>query len=166
MPYAYLFIDVLGKVNTKDFTYQELPTFTNTYTGGVFFDIGINQSYVQPEAYSINFIAKAKVLQGNLAKLFQLLSNLALSSDFTDRTRIKEILAEVKTDWDNNFFARGQSVATARLHAYFSNAAKVAEQDQLSYYLFIKDLWDNFEEKFPTMQANPAKTSCQLLPSG
>lgn len=163
MPYAYFFIDVLGKVNTKDFTYQELPTFTNTYTGGVYFDIGINQSYVQPEAYSINFKAKAKVLQGNLAKLFQLLSNLALSSDFTDKTRIKEILAEVKTDWDNNFFARGQSVATARLHAYFSNAAKVEEQDQLSYYLFIKDLWDNFEEKFPTMQANLQKLAANFF---
>ncbi len=153
IPYAYLFIDVLGKVNTKDFTYQELSTYTNTYTGGVSFNISVWPSYVQPGQYDIRLAAKAKVLSSNLAKLFTLLSNLALTSDFSDKARIKEILAEVKTDWDNNFFARGQTVATARLYSYFSDYAKVSEQDQLSYYLFIKALWNNFDTVWPELQA-------------
>ena len=95
LPYCYLLSDVLGKFNTDKYTYQELATASNKYTGGVSF---------QMHAYS----------------------------------------DEVKTDWDSSFFSRGQIVACTRLASYFSTAARVNEQDQFSYYEFLKELSADF----------------------
>lgn len=151
MPYMYLFTDMLAKVNTKDFTYQELATYATTYTGGMSFNMKVEHGNDDMSVYGIKFTLDAKVMSNNLDKLFKLLHNLALTSDFTDKARLKEIVAEIKTDWDNNFFARGQSVAISRLYSYFSPAARVTEQDQLSYYNFLQNIWEHFDEKIATI---------------
>jgi Zn-dependent M16 (insulinase) family peptidase len=145
LPYAFLLTDVLGKVNTKDFSYQDLSTYTNKYTGGISFQILSVVDSKNLEKYSINFSLKAKVLSENISKLMHILQNLALSTDFSDKGRIKEILEEVKADWDANFFARGLNVATARMLAYFSPANRVGELDSYSYYMFIRELAANYE---------------------
>lgn len=157
LPYAFLLTDVLGKVNTKDFSYQDLSTYTNKYTGGISFQILSVVDSKNLEKYSINFSLKAKVLSENLSKLMHILQNLALSTDFSDKGRIKEILEEVKADWDANFFARGLNVATARMLAYFSPANRVGELDSYSYYMFIRELVANYEEKWPEIQENLQK---------
>ena len=58
---------------------------------------------------------------------------------------MKELVDQIKTDWDNTFFAKGQAVATVRLASYFSAKARVTEQDYYSYYQFVKKLSDHFE---------------------
>ena len=132
LPYCYLLSDVLGKFNTDKYTYQELATASNKYTGGVSF---------QMHAYSA---AEAKALTANLDKLFDILQAVALGSKIDDAKRLQEILDEVKTDWDSSFFSRGQTVACTRLASYFSTAARVNEQDQFSYYEFLKELSADF----------------------
>ena len=157
LPYAFLLTDVLGKVNTKDFSYQDLSTYTNKYTGGISFQILSAVDNKNLEKYSINFLLKAKVLSDNLPKLMNILRNLALSTDFSDKGRVKEILEEVKADWDANFFARGLNVATARMLAYFSPANRVSELDSYSYYMFIREIVAHYDEKWPEIQRNLQK---------
>ena len=79
--------------------------------------------------------------------MFDILRAIALESRFDSVKRLREVLAEVKSDWDSNFFSRGQTVACARLNSYYSPAARVNEQDYYSYYEFLKDLTENFDER-------------------
>ena len=151
LPYAYLLSDILGKVDTKDFTYQELPTYANKYTGGITFAVEPNSHCYDANKYNIQFVATGKVLEHNLSKLLSIFTNIALTSDFTNKKRIKEIVDEVKADWDDNFFNRGLTVALTRLNAYFSTSARVAEQDQLSYYEFINKLVDDYDTQYPSL---------------
>ncbi len=152
LPYAFLLTDILGKVNTKDFSYQDLSTYTNKYTGGISFQILSVVNQQDLKRYTINFQLKAKVLGENLPKLMNILKNLALTTDFSNKGRIKEILEEVKADWDANFFARGLNVATARLLAYFSPANRVSELDSYSYYMFIREIVAHYDERWPSLQ--------------
>ena len=144
LPYCYLLSDVLGKFNTDKYTYQELATASNKYTGGVSFQMHAYSAADDANDYTIKFTVQAKALTANLDKLFDILQAVALGSKIDDTKRLQEILDEVKTDWDSSFFSRGQTVACTRLASYFSTAARVNEQDQFSYYEFLKELSADF----------------------
>ena len=166
LPYAYLLSDVLGKVDTKDFSYQSLAIATNMYTGGVGFQLSAYSKNDNADDYSICFAVQAKVLTIKIEKLFEILRNISLTSNFDNSKRICEIVNEIKTDWDSQFFNRGQGVACTRLCSYFSLASRVNEQDYLSYYHFIKNLAANFERDFPDVQAKLNQLLGALFHSG
>ena len=58
---AYLLSDVLGKVNTDTFTYEELNTFTDQYIGGLSFAIQPYTSYRDMNDFRNYFKVTAKV---------------------------------------------------------------------------------------------------------
>ncbi len=147
LPYCYLLTDILGKFNTKRYTYEEIATNSIMYTGGIVFNVRALSDTDDADKYRISFSLKAKSLMENLPKLLDILQAVALESDLSDVKRFQELLAEVKTDWDGSFFNRGQAVAISRLYSYCSAAARVNEQDQFTYYQFLKDLVDNFQAK-------------------
>lgn len=147
LPYCYLLSDVLGKFDTDKYTYQELATASNKYTGGVAFQLHSYSKADDANDYTIKFTVQAKALTANLDKLFEILRAVALGSKINDTKRLQEIVDEVKTDWDSSFFARGQTIACTRLASYFSAAARVNEQDQFSYYEFLKMLSANFNAR-------------------
>lgn len=147
LPYCYLLADVLGKFNTKRYTYEEIATESIMYTGGVAFNVRAVSDAEDADKYKIYFTMKAKVMAENLPKLFDILTAVARETSFEDLSRLRDLVDEVKSDWDDNFFNRGQNVAISRLYSYTSAAARVNEQDQFSYYQFIKALADNFESR-------------------
>ena len=150
---AYLLSDVLGKVDTDRFTYQELNTFTDKYIGGLAFAIQPYTAYDNTDHYRNYFKVTAKVLEKNEDKLFELLRALALTSHIMDRKRLREIVDEVKAGWDALFFSRGMTVASSRLASYFSQSARCSEHDQLTYYQFLQDLCAHFDERIDQVAA-------------
>ncbi|MCH3951131.1 MAG: insulinase family protein [Acidaminococcus sp.] len=152
--YAYLLSDVLGKVNTDDFTYEELNTYTDRYIGGLSFAVQPYTFYKDTNTYRNYFKVSAKVLEKNEDKLFTLLSSLALRSHVDDKKRLREIVEEVKSGWDALFFSRGMTVATIRLQSYFSRSSRSAEHDQFTYYKFLQDIVEHFDEKVDEVAAN------------
>ena len=144
MPLCYLLTDVLGKFNSKRYTYEELSTYGIMYTGGVTFDVRAISAAEDANDYRLYFVVKAKALLENLPHVFDLLEAIGLESLLTDVKRFKELLSEVKTDWDDEFFNRGQTIAISRLYSYCAAGARANEQDQFSYYQFLKKLYDNF----------------------
>ncbi|MBQ0068012.1 MAG: insulinase family protein, partial [Phascolarctobacterium sp.] len=147
IPYLMLFGELFGKFDTERYTYQDLFTNIIMYTGGISGSAGALSKYDNADDYTIQFSLRAKVLADKLDKLFDLLQAVTLETRFTDKKRFKELLAEIKTDWDNEFFNRGMSVALSRLYSYCSDAARVNEYESFEFYRFIKDLYNNFEEK-------------------
>ena len=147
LPYCNLLSDVLGKMNTDEYSYAELAKYTDMYTGGIAFQMEALSRESDCNNYSIKFSLAAKCLTAKLPELFKILKAMTLHTQFEDRTRLKELMDQIKTDWDNTFFAKGQTVAAARLTSYFSAKARVTEQDYYSYYQFVKNLAENFEAK-------------------
>lgn len=145
--YAYLLSDVLGKVDTDDFTYSELNTYSDSYIGGLSFAVQPYTAYDNTNLYRNYFKLSAKVLESNEDKLFTLLESLSLRSHVGDRERLKDIVEEVKSGWDALFFSRGMTVATVRLLSYFSRSSCSAEHDQFTYYKFLQDLVAHFDER-------------------
>lgn len=144
---CFLLTDVLGKFNTQRYTYQEIATNSIMYTGGVSFNVRAVSAAEDADDYRIYFSMKSKALMENLDKMYDILESVALESNLNDIERFRELLSEIKTDWDNSFFNKGQTVAISRLYSYCAAGHRVNEQDQFSYYQFLKDLTANFEEQ-------------------
>ena len=145
LPYCNLLSDVLGKMNTAEYSYAELAKYTDMYTGGISFQMEAFSRESNCNDYSVKFSLAAKCLTAKLPELFKILKAMTLHTQFADRNRLKELIDQIKTDWDNTFFVKGQSVAAVRLASYFSAKSRVTEQDYYTYYQFIKRLADNFE---------------------
>lgn len=149
LPLCYLLTDIMGKFNTERYTYEELATNSIMYTGGIAFNVRAISAAEDADSYHIYFSTKAKCLQDKLPQTLDILQAVALESKLDDLNRFQELVAEVKTDWDNNFFNRGQTVAITRLYSYCAAAPRVNEQDEFSYYQFLKNLVDNFAVQAP-----------------
>lgn len=149
LPLCYLLTDIMGKFNTERYTYEELATNSIMYTGGIAFNVRAVSAAEDADSYHIYFSTKAKCLQDKLPQTLEILQAVALESKLDDLNRFQELVAEVKTDWDNNFFNRGQTVAITRLYSYCAAAPRVNEQDEFSYYQFLKNLVDNFAVQAP-----------------
>lgn len=149
LPLCYLLTDILGKFHTERYTYEELATNSIMYTGGIAFNVRAISAAEDADSYHIYFSTKAKCLEDKLPQTLDILQAIALESKLNDLNRFQELVAEVKTDWDNNFFNRGQTVAITRLYSYCAAAPRVNEQDEFSYYQFLKNLVDNFAEQAP-----------------
>lgn len=149
LPLCYLLTDILGKFNTERYSYEDLATNSIMYTGGITFNVRAISAAEDADSYHIYFSTKAKCLQDKLPQTLDILQAIALESKLDDLSRFQELVAEVKTDWDNNFFNRGQTVAITRLYSYCAAAPRVNEQDEFSYYQFLKNLVDNFAEQAP-----------------
>ena len=157
LPYCNLLSDVLGKLNTDEYSYADLAKYTDMYTGGISFQMEALSRNSDCNDYTVKFSLAAKCLTAKLLELFKILKAMTLHTRFTDKARLKELIDQVKTDWDNTFFAKGQTVAAVRLASYFSAKARVTEQDYYSYYQFVKRLAEDFEKEADTVIANLQK---------
>lgn len=153
LPLCYLLTDILGKFDTERYSYQELSTNAIMYTGGVAFNVRAYTEAESTEQYKIYFAVKSKCLIDNLSQMLDLLRAIGTESKFDSKERLQELVAELKTDWDDNFFNRGQTVAITRLYSYCSSGARVNEQDEFSYYQFLKQLVENFASEAPGVLA-------------
>ncbi len=147
LTYCNLLTEVIGKLNSKNMNYADISKYTNMYTGGISFRLSTYSENDCCDDYKILFNMSGKALVDNLDKLFKILNAISKETLFDDVNRFKELLGELRASWNNTFFARGQAIVTSRLESYFSPKARVFEQDNFTYYQFINDLYDNFDEK-------------------
>ena len=151
LPVCYLLVDILGKFNTEKYSYQEIATQSIMYTGGMSFAV---HAYSKPEDaddYRISLIMKGKCLLHNLEKMYDLFEAIVLGSKLDNTERLKELVLELKTDWEDSLFSRGQTIAIARLYSYCAGVANVNEKDLFSYYQFLKQLCEDFPAQAETI---------------
>ncbi len=139
VPYTYLLGDILGKISTQNYTYEQLSQEIDANTGGISFGLAAFSSSTDANMYQAKFIVAGKSLVEKADKLCSLMQEIFTNSLFTNQKRLQELLAEKKTQWDAEFFARGQSIITARTAAYFSEIGKYNDQGLLSYYRFLNE---------------------------
>ena len=147
VPYAYLLTTILGSMDTDNHTYQELTRISNTYTGGMSYAITSYDDKADNAKYVPVCAVRGKALTSNADKMMQLMGEVLNHTRFTDTGRLREILMEEKASWDMSLFDRGHALVMMRLMSYYSPAAQFKEQGSLSYYYFLSDLLENFDEK-------------------
>ena len=138
--YVYLLSDILGDIDTKHHSYGELSSLIDLYTGGISCAVSVYADLQDNRLYRPVFRLKAKVLRQHITRLMEILQEITTETVYTNKTRLFEIIDEIKAGWDMDAFRRGQTIVMHRLLSYVSPVEKFCDSGELSYYEFISGI--------------------------
>ena len=145
LQYLYLLCLLLGKMDTKNYSYQDLEKLGLLYTGGMQIYTAVVTGRNDADNYKIYLRAGGKVLVENLDKFLMLMKEVVYGTKFDDKKRFREIVEEAKVSMDEIFFSIGRDVAVSRLRSYVSKSARVS--DLYNKKLFMDDLYKHLDVK-------------------
>ena len=154
LPYLFLLDGVLGKVSTEKYTYSELSNEINIHTGGISSASVAYSENADDTIFYPKFKIKSKALVAKLPELMELLGEILGHSRFDDKKRLKDLIAELKSKFAAIILEKGQIISSSRVLSYVSPVANFREIGYLSFYHFVADLDEHFDEKFPEIAAN------------
>ncbi len=137
-PYAFLLADILGHVDTEQYTYGRLAQEVDMHTGGISGQVACYSRYDDDCRYRPYFLVQGKALTGRTGILLQLMGEMTLHSVFTDTKRLQELVQERRSDWDMELFRRGHSLMMNRVLSYVSPVERFRDEGALSYYAFLR----------------------------
>ena len=96
--------------------------------------------------------------------MFDLISEIALRSKFTDKKRVKELIQEERGRVEEEITSSGISLAVVRAQSYFSMKDRYRDHiEGVAYYQFISDLDKNFDKKADLVSENLEKVRKMLI---
>ncbi|MDE5932463.1 MAG: insulinase family protein, partial [Lachnospiraceae bacterium] len=113
-PYVGLLKSILGLVNTKNYTYGGLFNEINIQTGGISPVVNTYMDARDMQKYTATMEIKVKVLYENLEHAFRLVKEIVMGSLFDDTKRLKELIAELKSQSQATMMSAGHALASVR----------------------------------------------------
>jgi len=145
-PYVGLLKSILGLVSTKNYTYGELFNEINIQTGGISPVVNTYTDAGDMQKYTATLEIKVKVLYENLEQAFRLVKEIVMDSRFDDTKRLKELIAELRSQKQAAMMSAGHALASVRALSYLSRTAAVSDQlNGIPYYRMLEELDSNFE---------------------
>ena len=139
---------LLGKLDTKEYSYAELTDEIYLHTGGIRPEISIYADVTDHDAYTPRFELRIKVLKEKLAEAVKLVNSILCDTCFTDEKRICELLAEGRSRLRSDLSEAGHSASVKRALSYQSPVSRYGDLTSgIAYYRFLEDLVDHFEER-------------------
>jgi presequence protease len=155
IPYAALLSEVMGKMNTKNYTYGELDNALNKQTGG--FNNSLTSYLKDRNDKNLipKFIVSSKSMNDKVDKMFELIGEIVNKTDYSNKDRLKAVLTRHQSRLDSRLKRDGLGYARTRMQSYYSNQGMFNElRNGLEYYWFVTDLVNNFDEKSDEIIAN------------
>lgn len=148
LPYLGLMKNLIGLMDTNNYTYSELYNEIHIRTGGMGVVTNFFYNFDDESDYKLTLDVKTKVLYGQMKPAYEIMKEMILQTDFTDKKRLKELLLEMKSKMQSSFVSAGHSLAAGRALSYFSVGSKISEEIKgLGQYRFIERLLENFDDE-------------------
>lgn len=147
LSYLSLLENVFGKVDTKNYTKEQLLNYIMIDSGGIkirsntFEDAKNNDKYYPKEHATI------LCLNNKLDKNFQLLNEIIFNSKLDDKKRLKEIISSTKMNLENQFMNNGFRFANQKILSYICQSGKYDNYQSEGFYKFLCELDKNFYSK-------------------
>lgn len=159
-PYVGLLTNLLGFMNTDNYSYTEFTNKVNISTGGISTIASVISDYKDFKKYTVVAKVKAKVLYENTKEAFDLIRELIINTDFSDDERLIELLNMIKARMQPSIMSAGHSTAFKRAMSYISEADACKEKiGGLDFYRLISDLIDNYDVKKDELRDNLEKVA-------
>ena len=148
LTYLGIFKNVIGLVDTKQFSYSQLFDEIHIETGGMVPVVNLYTDSTDLSKCDVYFEWKVKTLESKLREAYDLSKEVLLNSVFEDDKRLYEIIAELKSRMQSDMTSSGHQVAMGRAASYFSKAAAISnEMNGIPLYRLVCDIEKNYEEK-------------------
>lgn len=146
-PYLSLLTELISTVDTDRYEKLELSNEILLHAGGLYTDLNVYSSR-KTEEYQLIWEISGKALYGEMGHVLALVREILTTSHVGDEKRLREVIGEVRSGKQVSLQAGGHSTAITRAMSYVRESAYYAEQIRgISYYDFLCDLDDNFDER-------------------
>lgn len=145
--YLYLLEAILGNVDTKDYTKEDLAEEVLNNSGGI--SIG-NSTFVKSgdnNIYYPKMVVNILSLKEKTSKNFELLKEIIYDSKLNDKARLKEIIGNMKIMKEAELMSSADFMAMQKVLSYMSESGKYNDYINQEFYEFLCDLNKNFDSK-------------------
>lgn len=148
LPYLALLQNIFGAIDTQSYEYFELFNEINIHTGGITTGSTVYTNEKDFKKYRICHEVKMKALYGKIGKAFELTGEVLFASKLDDYTRIKEIIAQLRSRLQSRINGAGHTAAISQSMAEFSESIYYTNlMSGIVFYKFLIDLDEHFEER-------------------
>jgi len=164
IPYVKLLSAILGDLNTENYSFGELNNELNTHLGGFYTSMRTDLENYNDEKLQAHFVVRSKVLSNKVDMLFELTDEVLNNTKIDDKERLKTILKRHQSRLYSMTRRSGLQMASTRLSSYYSNQGKFNELTRgYTYYQFVTDLTENYDENYDKIVSNLEKVAELLL---
>lgn len=143
-----LLLSLIGLIDTKNYTYEELNNEIYKATGGISFNPSLYVDAKDKEKYVLRMNIKMKSTTDKLGRGLEIIDEIMNNSLLDSKKRIKELLNILKSRIESTMLQNGHQFIISILKSYYSRVADIQSHiGGLNYYDFMRDLVENFEEK-------------------
>lgn len=154
LPVASLLTDIFKYVDTEHYSYNELANEINLHTGGIGFATTVTNRKENGK-YCVQFLVNAKMLDDKVDKGMELIEEILFSSKIDDKKRLREIIAESRSNLKNDLVSSGHITAAGRALSYISPIGVVKELTEgVDYYKYLEKLDDDFDNRYEELVAS------------
>jgi len=153
-----LLLSLIGLIDTKNYTYEELNNEIYKATGGISFNPSVYVDAKDKEKYVLRMNIKMKSTADKLGRGLEIIDEITNNSLLDSKKRIKELLNILKSRIESTMLQNGHQFIISILKSYYSRVADIQSHiGGLNYYDFMRDLVENFEEKWEDFEKESEK---------
>lgn len=159
-----LLLSLIGLIDTKNYTYEELNNEIYKATGGISFNPSVYVDAKDKEKYVLRMNIKMKSTADKLGRGLEIIDEIMNNSLLDSKKRIKELLNILKSRIESTMLQNGHQFIISILKSYYSRVADIQSHiGGLNYYDFMRDLVENFEEKWEDFERQSEKIYDKLF---
>ena len=151
LPYLRILALVLGKLDTTQHTAVQIDTLAQSKLGNLsFFTDLYDESGGDTEepTLDLRFVVSASALADNVEWLVKLPVEVMTQTDFSNVSKIRDLLLQCKIGMEQQFINAGHVCAALRVRSYYSRAGIIAEQlNNVDFYQFLCALVNDFDKR-------------------
>ena len=161
--HALLVNSLLGRIDTKKHSYEDLANLVNLNIGGFGNVIHADSKKNEPKSFMPRLKVYSKGLESKIGDMSEILTEIFTETIFTNKKRIREIVEEDQIGIELNLQNSAPTIISSRIAAYQSTAGAYNDAGILPYNEFLKDLLKNFDEKFDDLADDLSDVYSRLL---
>lgn len=145
LPYVGLLTSVIGKLDTKQYTFEQLPIEINFYTGGISLSSDIYSTSKQDCNCFITI--NGKVLEKNIAKFFDIIKSILFDTRFNEKNNLKKIIKSEKVRLENYLQDAPHLAGIVRSMSHISIGSKIKEEiSGIAFLHFLVKIENEMEQ--------------------
>lgn len=147
MPLVPFFCFAFSKAGTSLRDYSDMARRIDAYTGGIGLSANARTGFGM-SGTCVPFVSfNGKCLARNTGMMFDIISELVLKYDFSDLTRLKNLLLEYRAGLESMVVPGGHRLALSLASRNFSNTSALSEKwHGIHQLLYIKNLTEDLSE--------------------
>lgn len=154
LPYLYLLSCILGRMDTKNYSYSEMMVKAASKFGDFSFIPQAFAKYKDSSVYYPKFTVSMYALSSDLPEVFEILGEIVNNTKFYNTLLLGQYIKQIRSGLEYTLTSSPKSYQTTRLQSYFMDIGKYNEVGNIEFYNFICNLDDNFSQKSGEIDKN------------